>query len=376
MDNLFDFMPPGMGPPLPRSLGIYWPWYKPPEIPEVGVPAVPPVIAYPPVAYPPSPAITYPPVYPAAPPVVVYPPTPVPTVPTPEALYICPTCGAQFADLGDLYAHMEEAHPMAPPEVPIEIFVCPICGSQFSTFEELQAHMEQAHPPAVPAVPAVPEIPKVPEVPIPPEAPMPVPEVPKVPVIEYVLIKGYIPREGGEIIRSPDKSTYSEGEEVRVTAIPNPGWDFQRWYLDGKVSDENPTDVVMTRNYSIMAGFTRGVVPVVPVVPEAPPYVPPTPPSPPAPYVPPVPEVIPEAVPEYRLNVVVTPSLGGNVTRSPSKAKYSEGEIVVLTAYSRAPFRYVTWLTETGEFLGSGECPNEVNFLVMADHTLTARFTT
>ncbi|GAH05506.1 unnamed protein product, partial [marine sediment metagenome] len=23
-------MPPDMGPPLPRYLGIYWPWYKPP----------------------------------------------------------------------------------------------------------------------------------------------------------------------------------------------------------------------------------------------------------------------------------------------------------------------------------------------------------
>ena len=24
-------MPPNMGPPLPKSMGIYWPWYTPPE---------------------------------------------------------------------------------------------------------------------------------------------------------------------------------------------------------------------------------------------------------------------------------------------------------------------------------------------------------
>ena len=31
-------MPPNQGPPLPRSLEIYWPWYKPPEIPPEEIP--------------------------------------------------------------------------------------------------------------------------------------------------------------------------------------------------------------------------------------------------------------------------------------------------------------------------------------------------
>lgn len=95
--ELENWMPmsPEMGPPLPRSVGIYWPWYKP-AIPEVvrlppAVPvAAPPIVVAPPaapvIAYPPPPpvappVIAYPP--PAAPPVIAYPPYP-PAPPPPE----------------------------------------------------------------------------------------------------------------------------------------------------------------------------------------------------------------------------------------------------------------------------------------------------
>lgn len=87
-------MPPEMGPPLPRSMGITWPWYKlAVPVPEVAPPAVPvvappvvPVIVAPPAA---PPVIAYPP--PAAPPVIAYPPVTyppeVPEVPAPPATY-------------------------------------------------------------------------------------------------------------------------------------------------------------------------------------------------------------------------------------------------------------------------------------------------
>lgn len=125
MDNLAleDWMPmsPAEGPPFPRSMGVYWPWYKvavpplevvPPAVP-VAVPPVVPVIVAPPAA---PPVIAYPP---AAPPVIAYPP------------------------------------PAAPPEVPPEvIYACPICGAEFSTLSALEAHMALVHPPEVPAPPA------------------------------------------------------------------------------------------------------------------------------------------------------------------------------------------------------------------------------
>lgn len=38
-------MPPMMGPPLPRYLGIYWPWYKPEEIPPEEEVTPPPEVA-------------------------------------------------------------------------------------------------------------------------------------------------------------------------------------------------------------------------------------------------------------------------------------------------------------------------------------------
>jgi len=484
-----------MGPPLPRTWGIHWPWYKVevPTVPEV--PAAP-VVTYPPVSYPPTPPVTYPPVYPAAPPVVVYPPTPGVPVPTPGALYVCPTCGAQFTDLSDLMTHMEEAHPQVGPTPPVQVFTCPTCGAQFSTFEELQAHMAEAHLPefSVTALAYPPEggtvrvskptyklgeevdltarpnpgyefshwegIPGLPteltqrfpidrdmivtgifklreELPV--EPPLPIPVVPPPPPpMQYTLTTKISPSGGGSVRKSPDKVTYLAGERVDLTAIPASGYEFRRWMIGGYPTAENPTYIVMVASGAITAEFTKEVVPPVPV---APPTIPQyklsisvTPSgggtvskspdkaqysegeivkltaTPASGYefyrwvidgevsgsisinlavmktyvvraeftkmvvtVLPTPTPVPAA--QYTLRVNPDPSTAGTVTMSPSKAKYSEGELVKLTAYSRAPFRYVSWLAEGDEFLGSGECPNSINFLVMKNHTLTAKFT-
>lgn len=87
-------MSPDKGPPLPKFLGIYWPWYKP---------AVPPI-------------------------------------------YACPICGEQFSTQAELLAHIASAHPGEPPQT---IYVCPICGAQFSTIEEYNQHIATEHLPAV-----------------------------------------------------------------------------------------------------------------------------------------------------------------------------------------------------------------------------------
>lgn len=103
MNNLLgikieDWMPmmPNQGPPLPKSIGIYWPWYKPPEVP-------------------------------------------------PEApIYACPYCSAEFSTQAELYAHIVKAHAGQPPKI---IYMCPYCGARFDTMTALQEHMATAHPP-------------------------------------------------------------------------------------------------------------------------------------------------------------------------------------------------------------------------------------
>ncbi len=100
-------MPPNMGPPLPKSMRIYWPWYKPPTPPEV--------------------------------------------------IYACPYCGAKFSSEAELLEHIRTAHAQQPPRI---IYMCPYCGAKFSTLSELQQHISAAHPVAPPgAPPPTPEVP-------------------------------------------------------------------------------------------------------------------------------------------------------------------------------------------------------------------------
>lgn len=105
MNNLIpeEWLPrmPNQGPPLPRSMGVYWPWYTPPEVP-------------------------------------------------PEApIYACPYCTAEFATEAELFAHIASAHPAQPPQV---VYGCPICGARFDTMSELTDHMARVHPPVPPKV--------------------------------------------------------------------------------------------------------------------------------------------------------------------------------------------------------------------------------
>lgn len=81
---------PQLGPPLPKWLKIFWPWYKP------------------------------------APPIV----------------YTCPYCGATFSTNADMQAHIQAVHPEQPP-----VYTCPYCGATFTSQTELDAHIQAVHPP-------------------------------------------------------------------------------------------------------------------------------------------------------------------------------------------------------------------------------------
>jgi len=95
-----DWMPmlPQMGPPLPKSMEIYWPWYTPPE-----------------------------------------------EVPPEAPIYACPYCEAEFSTQAELFAHIVKAHAGQPPKI---IYMCPICGAKFDTMTELTEHIARVHPPA------------------------------------------------------------------------------------------------------------------------------------------------------------------------------------------------------------------------------------
>jgi len=65
----------------------------------------------------------------------------------------------------------------------------------------------------------------------------------------------------GYVTRDPTGRVYSRGTIVRLEAIPDPGWEFYRWYTDAIVT-ENPTRILMDSNKDVIAVFreTGGLI--------------------------------------------------------------------------------------------------------------------
>jgi len=58
----------------------------------------------------------------------------------------------------------------------------------------------------------------------------------------------------GMVTLDPPGGAYSTGTTVRLTATPNPGWEFYRWY--GDLDDaENPTNIIMDSYKNVTAAF-------------------------------------------------------------------------------------------------------------------------
>jgi len=59
----------------------------------------------------------------------------------------------------------------------------------------------------------------------------------------------------GTVLKQPDKSEYAAGEVVTLTAVPDPGWQFDRW--EGDVSGtQNQVQVTIDQNPTVNAFFT------------------------------------------------------------------------------------------------------------------------
>ena len=67
------------------------------------------------------------------------------------------------------------------------------------------------------------------------------------------------PSGAGSVTKNPDKSWYSYGEAVQVTANANSGYIFSHWSGDAS-GTSNPTSVTMSSNKSVTANFSGGTI--------------------------------------------------------------------------------------------------------------------
>jgi hypothetical protein len=72
--------------------------------------------------------------------------------------------------------------------------------------------------------------------------------------VTYTLDVTPSPPEGGTV--TPTNEVYQEGEEIQLLATPSEGWRFVDWDGDWSISD-NPTSVIMNKNYTIKGNFTK-----------------------------------------------------------------------------------------------------------------------
>ena len=144
----------------------------------------------------------------------------------------------------------------------------------------------------------------------------------------FTLNTSASPEDSGTVTRVPDQPTYHSGDEVTITAVPNPGWSFTGWTGDA-TGNTNPLTVTMESNLSVTANFTQN---------------------------------------EYSLTVLTNPLDAGSVTKSPNKPIYYYGETVVLTASPVPGWHFVGW---SGDATGTA---NPLTFSFTDNANITANF--
>jgi hypothetical protein len=104
----------------------------------------------------------------------------------------------------------------------------------------------------------------------------------------------------GTVVKSPNQTTYHEGDVVQLTATPDTGWSFANWTGD-LTSSTNPDSVTIHGNTSVTANYTQN---------------------------------------EYSLTIT---SAHGTVAKSPNQATYHEGDVVQLTATPNTGWSFANW---------------------------------
>ena len=129
---------------------------------------------------------------------------------------------------------------------------------------------------------------------------------------EYTLEVTIEPPGAGHVLIS-SKGPYSAGEVVTLVATPYPGYEFDHWGgwppYPGIQSTSSTLKLTMTANWWVVAAFREAAPPL----------------------------------PQYTLEVTIEPPGSGYVIKSPNKTKYSEGEVVTLTAYPYSGHTFDHW---------------------------------
>ena len=146
--------------------------------------------------------------------------------------------------------------------------------------------------------------------------------------IEYSLSISINPSNAGVVSKSPDKSSYSYGEQVTLTADANSGYEFDHWGGDASGSNSTVT-ITMTRNKSVTAYFDEQ---------------------------------------QYTLTINIEPQEGGSVTRDPDKQFYLMGEEVRLKAVPGNEFQFDFWSGDV-----SSNHPN-ITIIINGNKNITANF--
>jgi len=149
---------------------------------------------------------------------------------------------------------------------------------------------------------------------------------------KYTLLINIEPPERGNIIKSPDKSKYSENEEVTLTAIASNNFIFSHWAGDAQ-SIDNIIKIKMNADKALTANFLQ----------------------------------------TYVLTTNIEPADGGTVIRSQDAARYPAGTGIVLTAVPAEGYIFKKW---SGSYLNPGQTDNDtikINTNSFA-WTLTAEF--
>jgi len=145
---------------------------------------------------------------------------------------------------------------------------------------------------------------------------------------EYTLM--IEPTAGGTTNPPSGDYPYTEGTTVTVTAIPDAGYAFDYWLLDGIQSTTNPISVLMDRNHALSAHFV--------------------------------------ALPtEYTLTINTT--AGGSTDPAPESYLFPEGSIVNVTAIPDSGYLFDHWILDEAT-----RTENPINVTMNTNHTLTAYF--
>ena len=131
----------------------------------------------------------------------------------------------------------------------------------------------------------------------------------------------------GTVAKSPDKTTYTYGEVVTLTANPAVGWSFSAWSGD-LTGSTNPTTITMNGSKGVTATFTQN---------------------------------------QYALTISTVGS--GSVAKSPDKTTYTYGEVVTLTANPAVGWSFSAW---SGDLSGSD---NPATLTIDGNKSVTATFT-